>query len=343
MMEEAGNGTYRVHCRIIGNLADNHNGDPELARQLVEIAVSSGCDGIVLPHRKATSCYTQEVLLQPVADRAHSYTTLGESLQALELSAQAIGDLRSLCGNRISFIAAPYDLEAFAEMQAVEPDAYQIDAPVLTHIPLLDAVASSGKPVLLVAGACTEDDMDLAIKALGRDRVTLMHSVYAKGIEAGSTALWAIPHLAERFGLPMGYMGLERDTYTPVAAFAMGARTIEKYFTSDNHLPGPSHATSLDRDQLRQLVLNLRSMEPAISGDSPRILLPIELESDEDCHPALVASSDLPAGVTLDESMLSVRLATHGVGPRLLDQVVGRRLAYELPADTPISFAVMEA
>ena len=248
-----------------------------------------------------------------------------------------------MCEGRLSFIAAPYDLEAFAEMRAVDPDEYQIEAPVLSHVPLLNAVASSGRPVLLVAGACTEEDMDVAIMVLGRDRVTLMHSVHSKGIAADLTALSYIPHLAERFGLPMGYMGMEQDTYTSVAAFALGARTIEKNFTSDKHLPGPSHATSLDRDELRRLISNLRTMEAALSGSHPRVLLPVELESGQDCHPTLVASSDLPAGVTLEESMLSVKLAPYGVGPRLMSHVVGRRLAYELRADTPISFAVMEA
>jgi len=333
----------RETCRIFGNLGDNHNGDPELAKQLVGIAISAGCDGVVLPHRRVASSYTREALLQPAPDGAHGTTTLGEILQAKELSSQAIKELRDMCTGSLDFIAAPHDLESFEDLQAVEPDAYQIEAPVLGHVPLLKAVASTGRPVFLVAGACTEDEIDAAAAFAGKDSVTLLHCVYAKGVDPASTALWCVPGLAERFQLPVGYFGLEQDIYTPVAAFALGARVIEKVFTSDKHLAGPSHATSLDRDELRAMVASLRGIEQAISGDAPRILLPAELESTQDFRPSLVAACDLSAGVTLDSSMLSVKIAPHGISPKLIEQIVGRRLVYDLQADTPITFAVVEA
>ena len=330
-------------CRIIANLGDNHNGDPDLARQLAELASSAGCDAIVVRHRKVLCGYTQEALLQPAIDGSHTYSTLGEALRGLELAAETLETLRNFCRGRLDFIAAPHDLDAFAELQSIEPDAYQVEPPVLGHVPLLKAISSTGRPVLLVAGSCAEEDISAALTILDRQLVTLMHCVFSEGVPLESTALSYIPYYANRFNLPVGYMGLEKGTAAAIAAFGMGARTIEKVFTSDRHLPGGSHKSSLDRDEMRYLVECLRGLDTGAVDVPPRILLPEELANAEGQQASLAAAQDLDAGVTLEESMLSVKLATSGVRPGLIDRIVGRRLAYDVPADTPITFGVLEA
>lgn len=330
-------------CRIIGNMGDNHNGDLNLAKQLANIAISAGCDGIVLPQRRASSCFTKESLLQPVANGPDGYTTRGETLQALELPEESIRELRDLCRGHLDFIGAPYDLESFAVIQSAQPDAYQVEPPVLGHTPLLEAMAATGLPVYLVAGMCTEEDIDVAVRSLGRGSLTLLHCVYAEGLSPQDTALWYIPWLKRKFDLPMGYMGFEGGISTAVAAFALGAGTIEKTFTSDRYLPGATQATSLDRDELRELVRCLRGVEAAMTGSPPRLLMPGELASADNHLASLVAAYDLAAGVVLEESMLTVKLAANGVQPRLIGHLLGRRLAYDMPADAPLSFGVMEA
>ena len=330
-------------CRILGNIGDNHNGNSQLAHQLVEIAASAGCDGVVLPHRRVENCYTKEGLVQPIADGTHGYRTRGEMLQALELPAKALEHLREICRGRMEFIGAPYDLEAFSDLRDLNPDGYQVDPPVLGHLPLLEAIASTGKPVFLVAGMCTEEDLDAALEITGRETVTILHCVYAQGVPLESTGLWGIPWLREKFETPVGYLGLEEGTSAAVAALAMGAWTIEKVFTSDKFLPGPAHASSIDRDELRRLVNDLRSIEKAINGTPPRIIMAEELTGLDGYRASLVATRDLVAGTSLEESMLSVKLSSNGVGPRLLGQVIGRRLAYDVMADAPLTFGVLEA
>jgi sialic acid synthase SpsE len=329
-------------CRIIGNLGDNHNGDPKLARHLAEIAISAGCDGIVLPHCRVDSSYTWDFLLQPTADRFHEYKTRGEALHALELSLDTIRDIREMCRGRLDFIGAPYDLDSFYDLQAVDPDAYQIEPPVLNHVPLAKAIAATGRPVLVVAGMCTEEDITAVLEPLGKGSLTLLHCVYTEGIALESIALRYIPYFRQKFDMPVGYMGLETGLYGAVAAVAMGATTIEKVFTSDKYLPGPSHATSLDRDELRELVKSLRSLEKAVLASPPRALMPSELVSSDGFQASLSAAYDLPAGSPIDESMLCIKLMPDGISPRLMNHLIGRRLLYDVAADTPLTFGVIE-
>ena len=329
-------------CRIIGNIGDNHNGNPDLAKRLIEIAISAGCNAVVLPHRRPNSGYTHEALAQPVVNGLREYITLGQTLQALELSSDTIKELRGACRGHLEFVGAPYDLEAFSDLEDAQPDGYQVDPPVLSHAPLLEAMASTGRPIILVAGMCAEEDVAAAVDILGNVPLTILHSVYAPGLPLNSTALWCIPMLRQKFDAPVGYMGMEGGNSATLTAFGMGARIIERMFTSDKFLPGLSHATSLDRDELRELVGCIRSMEEAVSGSPPRILQPVELADSYGHQASLVAAYDLVAGSALDESMLAVKLASDGVRATQMRYLLGRRLAYDVAADSPLTFGAIE-
>lgn len=332
----------QLACRIIGNIGDNHNGNPGLAKRLVEIAISTGCDAVVLPHRSPKNCYTEDALAQPVVNGLHEFGTLGQTLEALELSAGTIKELRDACRGHLQFIGAPYDLEAFSNLDRVQPDAYQLDPPVLSHAPLIRAMAATGRPVILVAGMCAEEDIAVAVDILGKTPLTILHCVFAPGVPLKSTALWCIPRLRQQFDAPVGYMGLEEGNSAALAAFGMGARTIEKVFTSDKYLAGPSHATSLDRDELRELVGCIRSLENAVAGNPPRILQPLELADSPSAQASFVAARDLSAGSALDESMLAVKLTNDGVRATQMHHIIGRRLAYDIAADAPLTFGAIE-
>lgn len=334
--------TGSTKCRVLGYVGDNHNGNPDLAAHLVDIAISAGCDGVVLTHRRVDSGYAKDALLQPIADGSHRQSTRGEVLQALELSADTVKELREKCRGRSEFVGAPYDLEALAQLEESEPEAYQVDPPVLGHIPLLEAIAATGRPVILVAGRCTEEDIAAAVGMFPSASLTLLHCVYATEVSLESTALWYLPWLQQTFGIPIGYMGLEPGIHASVAAFALGARTIEKSFTSDQFLPGPYHASSLDRDQLRELVVCLRQLENALQGEPPRVLLKPEVDGASDPQACLVAAHDLLANEMLGKSMLTVKLAPDGIHPRLIDKLIGRQLAYDVDADAPITFGVVQ-
>jgi len=329
--------------RMIAYLGDGHGGDVDTAKRLVELAISAGCDGVVLPVRNVRQGYAEEAHAQPAPDAQHNALSLGAVLQELELSVQELKDIREICRGRVDFIGAPYDLQSFADLEATGPDGYQIDPAVLKHTPLLEAIKGSSKPVLLVAGGCTEKDIEASVAALDRQNVTLLHCVYASELELEATSLWLVSRLRERFGLPMGYLGLEPRISGAIAAFAMGAGTVEKLFSIDGSSRKGAMGAGLDRDELRELAATLRKLQESLSGETSRIIFPDELGYSDDPRASLVAGYDLPAGVVIEESMLVVKLAAHGVDPSLLDYVKGRKLAYDVPADAPLTFGAIES
>jgi sialic acid synthase SpsE len=327
---------------IVAALENNHNGDPSLAKRMVDVAIDCGCDAVKVPVRSIKGCYTQETLLQPNYRHPELGATYGDALERLELKADALRALREHCRGRISLIGAPYDLSSLDLLRSLDVDGYQIDPPLLCHQPLIEKIAERQRSVLVCVGMCSEQELAFALQILNNIPVTLLHCVTAKYLRLEDTALNYIPYLRERFECDVGYLGLEDGIYAALAAYAMGATTIEKIFTIDRHLSGPDHANSLDREELRAFVERLSALETSLNPTGPRQLLPVELEFYTNQRCSLVAARPLKAGTTLQADMLKVKAALSGVGPQLLSWVQGKRLLFDLAMDAPITFGVVD-
>jgi sialic acid synthase SpsE len=327
---------------VVAALESNHNGDLSLAKRMVDIAVDCRCDAVKVPLRSVKDCYAEEILQQP----SHNYPELGRTygavLESLELKPDSLKELRDYCQGRISFIGAPYDLESFALLENLSVDAYQVDPPLLCHQPLIEAVAGLQKKVLVCAGMCAEPELETVLQTLKDVPFVLLHCVVAEPLRLEHTALNYIPYLSQRFGCELGYLGFEDGIHAALAAYTLGATTIEKLFTVDRYLPGPRHAHSLDREELRALVQQLLALESSLIPSGPRRLLPVELETFTDQGRSLVAARPLKAGTPIQPDMLKIKAPLRGVSPQLLSWLRGKRLLYDLPADAPITFGVVE-
>jgi sialic acid synthase SpsE len=332
----------RTRVTVVAALETNHNGDPSLARRMVDIAVDCGCDAVKLPVRSVKGCYTGETLQQPNYTYPELGPTYGTVLEKLELDENALRGLRDYSRGRISLIGAPYDLASLDLLGSLEVDAYQIDPPMLCHQPLLEAVAAHRKKVLICAGMCTEEEIERALHILNKAPLTLLHCVTAKPLRLEDTALNYIPYLIRRFGCEVGYLGFEDGIHAALAAYTLGAATIEKTFTVDRHLPGPGHTHSLDREELKSMVQQLRALESSLTPCGPRQLFSVELDAFTNQRCSVVTARALKAGTTIQADMLTIKAPLRGVGPHLLSWLHGKRLLYDLPADAPITFGVLE-
>ncbi len=319
---------------LIGALEENHNANAGLAADLVRLAAEAGCDAVAVRRWSTGVAFADEFLREP-----HAGATRAEVLEARELPLDAAASVRRACADvGIDFVAAPYDAVSLGELAGLEPDAYQAEPALIGQPEALREIASKGRPVYLVAGRCTETEIAGAIDALGGAAITVLHTVAARGISLDQTALGVVPHLASRFGLPVGYYGLEPGIEASIAALALGAQVIEKPFTTDHRLPGHGHAISLDRDELRRLAFALRGLQPALGATGPRVPLQQELDQDETGRATLVAARDLAAGEVLSDGMLETRLSGRGVSPLQSKHVLGKRLAYDVAAGAPITY-----
>jgi N,N'-diacetyllegionaminate synthase len=334
--------SIRRRASVVAALESNHNGDLSLAKRMVDIAVDCGCDAVKVPLRSVKSCYTEEILQQPSYNYPELGRTYGAVLETLELKPDSLKELRNYCQGRISFIGAPYDLDSFALLENLNVDAYQLDPPLLCHQPLIEAVAGPQKKVFVCAGMCAEPELESVLQTLKDVPFVLLHCVMAEPLRLEDTALNYIPYLGQRFGCELGYLGFEDGIHAALAAYTLGATTIEKLFTVDRYLPGPRHAHSLDREELRALVQQLSALESSLLYSGPRRLLPVELETFTNDGRSLVAARPLKAGTPIEPDMLKIKAPLRGVSPQLLSWLRGKRLLYDLPADAPITFGVVE-
>jgi N,N'-diacetyllegionaminate synthase len=334
--------SIRQRATVVAALENNHNGDLSLAKRMVDIAIDCGCDAVKVPLRSVKDCYAEEMLRQPSYNYPELGRTYGAVLETLELKPDSLKELRNYCQGRISFVGAPYDLDSFALLENLGVDAYQVDPALLCHQPLIEAVAGLQKKVLVCAGMCAEPELESVLQTLKDVPFVLLHCVMAEPLRLEDTALNYIPYLNQRFGCELGYLGFEDGIHAALAAYTLGATTIEKIFTADRHLSGPGHAHSLDREDLRALVQGLLALGSSLKPSGPRQLFPVELESLTIHRRSLVAARPLKAGTPIEPDMLKIKAPLRGVSPQLLSWLQGKRLLYDLPADAPITFGVVE-
>jgi sialic acid synthase SpsE len=328
-------------CYLIAALETNHNGDLALAKRMVDELITSGVNAVKIPRRKIELYFSEEQRQQPYLEFPEIGQTYGDVLAALELSGSDFAQLRQYCRDRIDFIVAPYDLESLKEAEALEPTAYQIDPPLVTHIPLLEAIAERKRPVYAAVGMCTDQDIQHLVETLKNRELTLLHCVAASPLHLEQTALSNLSRLREHYQHPIGYLGHEEGGEAAIAAYALGAEVIEKPFTLDRHLRGPAHAVSAGREEWHALVRSLRAIEAALKPVKERRLLDIELETFASQRVSLVAARNIPAGTILERDLLAIRACLNGVSPRLMTDLVGKKALYDLQEGTPITFAMV--
>jgi sialic acid synthase SpsE len=309
---------------LVAAIDHNHDGNPALARRLVTLANECGAHAVKFSLRGTT----------PIpAGSAAAFPSLRPS---------ALASIREAARKHIGFIVAPYDVETVVVARRLNPDAYQIDPPALGDRELLRAVARQRKPVLVVAGMCTDVMISSALRELRKNRVVLMHTVSAAPLEPGRTHLSFIPAFRGRWRRPVGYLGWEAGSTWAVVAAALGAVVIEKPFTLERTLGGLFHSLSLDPQQLRTLAEDLRSLNGALAPVTKRRVLPQELDVLGTTSQSLVARRALRRGARLRASDFTLQAALRGLTPRLWPWLEGRRLIYDLEAGEPVTFGMIE-
>lgn len=303
--------------KLIAAIDGSHNGSAPLAVRLVELAASAGADAVKFAVR------------QRADDATRPLTPAG-------LSAA-----RKAAKGRVEFVAAPHDPPSLAVARRLRPDSYQVDPAALTDLPLLKAIARERRPVLVVAGLCTERTLREALTALGRARVVILHTVSAPSLDPSRIRLGMLERYRRRFRKPVGYLGNEAGHEWCLVAAALGAEVIEKRFTLDAALERPQHGASLTPQSMAVLASQLRDVGDATAAAGARVVMPEELDLLAAEGQSLVARRRLKRGARLKMSDFEPRAPLGGLSPRLWTWVEGRTLAYDLAAGEPLTFGML--
>jgi N-acetylneuraminate synthase len=262
---------------VVAEIGLNHNGDVEIAKQLIDVAADAGADAVKFQKRTpdlATPAHMRD-MLRETPWGTMTYLQYRHRVEFGRDEYIEIGDHAVMRG--LEWFASPWDVPSVEFLEDLGVAAHKVASASLTDHGLLAALRDTGKPVILSTGMSTMDQIDAAVEVLGTDRLVLMHATSTYPMEPDEANLRMIPALRERFaGVPVGYSGHERGLQISIAAVALGAVAVERHITLDRTMWGSDHAASLEPVGLQHLVRDIRIIESAL-GDGVKRVYPGEM------------------------------------------------------------------
>jgi N,N'-diacetyllegionaminate synthase len=333
-------------CFIIAEAGVNHNGDVELARRLIDVAVEAGADAVKFQSFKAEGVVSASA---PKAEYQMETTNTDESqldmLRQLELSRQAHLELQAYCQERsILFLSTPFDRESVDLLVEMDVPGFKIGSGEVNSLPHLAYIASKGKPVILSTGMSYLGEVEEAVRVMrdaGCPQIAVLHCVSNYPAEPSDINLKAIPAMAAALNVPVGFSDHTVGNTVPLAAVAIGACIIEKHFTLDKTMTGPDHRASVDPEELKLMIQTIRSVESAL-GTGIKAPAAAEEHNREIVRRSVAAASDIAKGEVLNESDLTLLRPGSGIPPSLLPEVAGRTARKDFRSGEIIAWSDLE-
>lgn len=327
----------KIGDRIIGNgeptfiIAEagiNHNGKIELAEKLIQEAANAGADAVKFQMFK-----TEEF-----CSKNSEYFDLFKALEFSEKEWIGIAEFAKDIG--IIFTASVSGEESADLLDKVGSPVYKIASGDLTHLPLLNYVARKNKPIILSTGMSTIGEIEEAMSEIyktGNQQVVLLHCVSNYPTNYEETNLKVIQTLKEVFKAPVGFSDHTVGTIIPTIAVSLGANIIEKHFTVDKTLLGPDHKLSLDPNEFKEMVKNIRNAEKSI-GDGIKKPTSREIEIRKVARRSIVAKVNIPKEVKITRDMLKIVRPGIGIEPKFIDIITGGIAKKDIEKDEKINW-----
>lgn len=262
-------------CYIIAEIGINHSGDIDIAKRLISVAVAAGCDAVKFQKRTVDVVYTPEELAKP---RENPFgPTNGDLKYGLEFEREEYEEIDAFCKSvKMTWFASPWDEGSVDFLESFHVPLYKIASASLTDDNLLRHIRRTGKPIILSTGMSTYEEIDHAVEVLGKNDLLLMHATSTYPANYDELNLRAIPIMAQRYGVPIGYSGHETGIPTSVCAAALGACCVERHITLDRASWGSDQAASLEPNGITRLVRDIRLWEQS-KGDGVKRVYEREL------------------------------------------------------------------
>jgi N-acetylneuraminate synthase len=324
---------------IIAEAGSNHNGSFEQALRLIDAAAEMGADAVKFQHFKAATLYPRSA---GESDYLKVRRSIYDIIEAMETPDDWIPKLAAHCRTRgLAFLSTPFDEAAVDTLEPYVP-AFKVASYEMTHHPLLQRVAATGKPVLMSTGTATLDEVVRAVevvRAAGNEQLVVLQCTASYPTPPAAVNARALVALRDATGCPVGLSDHSRDPIVaPVVAVALGACVVEKHFTLSNRLPGPDHAFAVEPHELHELVRRVREAELML-GHGRKETLPEEQELRAFARRSIFATRAIRPGEALDAGNVAVlRCGKLGAGlpPEALPQVLGRKAARGIAAESLI-------
>ena len=330
---------------VVAELSANHNQHYDQAVQIIHAAKGAGADAVKIQTYTADTitlhCDRDEFRIgggtlwdgRVLHDLYREAYTPWEWQPKLKQVATDLG---------MDLFSSPFDATAVDFLERMDVPAYKVASFELVDIPLIQKIASTGKPMIISTGMGTVDEIEEALKAArgaGAGQIALLKCTSSYPAAPGEMNLCTIPEMARRFDVPVGLSDHTMGIAAPVAAVALGACIIEKHITLSRSLKGPDSEFSLEPDEFKQMVEAVRCTEQALGkiqfGPSPREA------SSRVFRRSLFVVEDVKRGESFTpQNVRSIRPA-HGLHTRHLPEILGQRAARDIERGTPLSWELV--
>lgn len=328
---------------VIAEIGSNHNGDMELCRRLVDAARDAGADAVKLQSWTRESLISSAEYARNTRYAAERKApTLEDAVRQYQMTPDRIEEIVRYCEDRgVVCFSSCFARSEVDALEALSAPAYKIASMDVNHLPLLEHVGRTGKPVLLSTGMATLGEVERALGTLrdaGAVAVVLLHCVSLYPCPPEAVHLSMIETWRRAFDVPVGYSDHTLGSAVSVAAAALGACVIEKHFTLDTSMEGWDHALSADPDELRAIVHGAGAAWRAL-GSGARQIGPDELAKRRAFRRRMVARRPLRSGDAVCAEDVEFKRPGTGIQPDELRYIVGRRVVRDVAADDELEWA----
>lgn len=263
---------------IVAEIGINHNGDLEVAKQMIHAAAHSGVDAVKFQKRTPELCVPPEQRNQ-MRETPWGYITYLDYRYKVEFDQAGYQEIDRYCKDQgITWFASVWDEPSVDFMEPYNPCCYKVPSASLTDHKLLRHLRKTGRPIILSTGMSTFDEIREAVQILGEDNLVLAHATSTYPCEPEELNLKMIQTLREHFSCPIGYSGHEVGLIPSVVAVSLGACMVERHITLDRAMWGSDQAASVEPGGLERLVKYIRVTEAAL-GDGVKQVYASELPS----------------------------------------------------------------
>lgn len=331
---------------IVAELSANHGHEIQIAKDTIKAAKEAGADAVKIqtytPDTITLDCDNEyfQIKQGTVWDGTTFYKLYQQAYTPWEWH-QELFDYAKEIG--IMLFSSPFDKTAVDLLEKLNTPIYKIASFEITDIPLIEYVASKGKPVIISTGIATLGEIKEAVdtcKRMGNDNITLLKCTSAYPSPYEEMNLNTIPNMKETFGVNVGLSDHSIGSTVAIGAVALGATIVEKHVILDRNIGGPDSSFSMEMNEFKEMINEIRNIERAL-GKINYDLNEKTLKNREFSR-SLFFTENIEAGQLITEkNMRSIRPG-YGLHPRHYQELLGKRTSKKIEKGTPVDWSLTE-
>jgi N,N'-diacetyllegionaminate synthase len=327
---------------LIAEIGLNHGGSVPVAKELIIAAKNAGVEYVKFQTYRSelriSKAYGSNGYFEEVIDTEENLFQMFKKCEFEKTEWQELFDYSR--DNQMKMFSAVFDHESLELLESLNCPAYKIASMDLNNYPLIEAVAKTGKPIILSTGMSSMGEIERAVGIIERSNpqeFIILHCISSYPAAKDSLNLRAMETLAKTFGRPVGFSDHSIGIEVPIIATAIGAACVEKHFTLSQKQEGPDHIFSVDPTELGNLARIINDI-PLILGKSSRVNNRQEVEASFKFKKSIHARRELQAGEVIQKEDLIIKGPYGGIPPEFLEIIVGRAIKVNLGEDFPITW-----